>query len=271
VCGNANSRYQISSSGGQDPFSGGGGVKDTSVEITLRMPPPVVTNPSFISFLVEEEIEYSIAATNYPTSYSAEGLPSGLSVNPETGLITGITTFLGCATVVLYATNESGTGSKTVSICFDIRIKVQGNQWQVLYDLRKRTEEPETYFLVSSSMNVHEVRYSEIYGTTTTTNATAFLNSIENPIWAGVSSQTETGGSGSFFNGSGGVSMPTTGSQTFKGYDVPLFAPWRGAFGQYDRFDITPQPPYNPNNQVIGPVATIVLNGPITVTQIYQR
>jgi hypothetical protein len=62
---------------------------------------------------------YQITATNSPTSFSASGLPPGLSVNTSTGLISGTPTTLGTSSVTLGATNGSGTGNATLSFTID--------------------------------------------------------------------------------------------------------------------------------------------------------
>jgi hypothetical protein len=57
---------------------------------------------------------YTIAATNWPTSYSAVGLPPGLSLNPSTGSISGTPESAGIYPVMISATNPAGTGSATL-------------------------------------------------------------------------------------------------------------------------------------------------------------
>ena len=52
---------------------------------------------------------YTINAQRGPKSYAADGLPSGLAVNPTTGLISGATTTLGIYDVTITASNLSGT------------------------------------------------------------------------------------------------------------------------------------------------------------------
>jgi hypothetical protein len=59
---------------------------------------------------------YLITATNSPTSYSASGLPAGLSVNTSTGVISGTPTGSGTTNVTISATNAYGTGSATLQI-----------------------------------------------------------------------------------------------------------------------------------------------------------
>jgi hypothetical protein len=59
---------------------------------------------------------YQITATNSPTSYGATGLPSGLTVNTTTGLISGTPTAGGTSTVTLSASNGTGTGDATLTL-----------------------------------------------------------------------------------------------------------------------------------------------------------
>ena len=59
---------------------------------------------------------YTISAVNSPTSFSASGLPTGLSVNPDTGEISGHTTAIGDHNVTVTASNLSGSDSKVVTL-----------------------------------------------------------------------------------------------------------------------------------------------------------
>jgi hypothetical protein len=72
----------------------------------------IVLTDSEISSLYGEAatgIHYQVQALNNPTGFSATGLPSGLSIDPTTGAITGQTTAVGDHNITLTASNLSGT------------------------------------------------------------------------------------------------------------------------------------------------------------------
>ena len=50
---------------------------------------PVITSPLTSSGTVGAAYSYQITATNGPTSFNATGLPTGITVNIATGLISG--------------------------------------------------------------------------------------------------------------------------------------------------------------------------------------
>lgn len=79
---------------------------------------PVLSGATMANGAVGSSFLYSIAASGSPTSYTATGLPAGLSVNASTGLITGTPTQSGSFTVAISATNAGGkaTGSITLLI-----------------------------------------------------------------------------------------------------------------------------------------------------------
>jgi len=82
--------------------------------------PPTGTAPVINSALTRTATvgtaisNYTIAATNSPTSYNATSLPAGLSVNTSTGVISGTPTTAGTVNTSIRATNAGGTGSATL-------------------------------------------------------------------------------------------------------------------------------------------------------------
>jgi hypothetical protein len=77
---------------------------------------PVITSQTTISASQNKPFQYKISASSQPTSYSATGLPTGLSLNASTGFITGTPTSSGSSSVALGATNSYGTGNATLSL-----------------------------------------------------------------------------------------------------------------------------------------------------------
>ncbi|MGD0090814.1 MAG: PKD domain-containing protein [Planctomycetota bacterium] len=63
-----------------------------------------------------QAFSYAIAASGTPTSFNATGLPSFLSIDPSSGVISGTPTFTGQIVVTLSATNGGGTRTGTLTI-----------------------------------------------------------------------------------------------------------------------------------------------------------
>jgi hypothetical protein len=82
---------------------------------------PVVSSAATASGKVGTAFSYQITATGGATSYSATGLPAGLTVNTATGLISGTPTTAATSAVTLRATNTAGTGTKTLTIAVAAR------------------------------------------------------------------------------------------------------------------------------------------------------
>ena len=76
---------------------------------------PEITSADAVTAAQGEPFVYQIQATNQPTSFGAVDLPDGLSIDTETGLITGSPTASGQSTFTVTATNSVGTGSLEVT------------------------------------------------------------------------------------------------------------------------------------------------------------
>lgn len=97
--------------------NGSGSVPSDSALLTVTGPAPVITNsPLSAAGTVNTAFTFTITASGSPTSFAANPLPAGLSVNTATGAITGTPTMTGTTNVLLEATNASGTGNATLVI-----------------------------------------------------------------------------------------------------------------------------------------------------------
>jgi phosphatidylinositol-3-phosphatase len=77
---------------------------------------PTINSATSASGQVGSAFSYQITATNSPTSFDATGLPSGLSINMATGLISGTPTAAGTSSIALSATNASGAGTASLTL-----------------------------------------------------------------------------------------------------------------------------------------------------------
>ncbi|OGR49909.1 MAG: hypothetical protein A2X37_12020 [Elusimicrobia bacterium GWA2_66_18] len=77
---------------------------------------PVITSALSSTGTAATALSYQITAANSPTSFSAAGLPAGLSVSTTTGLISGTPTAAATSNVALSASNTSGTGVSTLTL-----------------------------------------------------------------------------------------------------------------------------------------------------------
>ncbi len=66
-----------------------------------------------------------------PQTFSANFLPHGLSIDPNTGTVSGIPTSPGTFTVTLTATNQCGSGTGVLNLMIDGRIGPDSSPWPV--------------------------------------------------------------------------------------------------------------------------------------------
>lgn len=106
----------------------------TSETITLTVTPPaidapVITNsPLTATGTVHTAFSYAVTASNTPTSFNAAPLPAGLSIDPATGVISGIPAAAGTFFVEISATNvtNTGTATLTLTVADTLHVVVQG-------------------------------------------------------------------------------------------------------------------------------------------------
>ena len=88
--------------------------------------PPVITSATSATGQVGLIFSYQITANNSPTLFGASGLPSGLTVNTNTGLIAGVPAASGSFSAQVMAANPGGTSTAPLSITI---LPGTGGQW----------------------------------------------------------------------------------------------------------------------------------------------
>ena len=92
----------------------GRGVK--ALAITVAPTLPLITSAASFSGKEGSALSYQITGSNYPRTYSATGLPAGLTINATSGVISGVPIAAGNVNVTISATNGAGTASKTLAL-----------------------------------------------------------------------------------------------------------------------------------------------------------
>lgn len=87
--------------------------------LTANAPAPVISSSLTDTGTEGDLFAYQITGSNTPTSYSASGLPDGLTVDTDTGLISGTPTESGTFNILLGATNDGGTGTATLVLTIE--------------------------------------------------------------------------------------------------------------------------------------------------------
>lgn len=111
---------------------GGGGSVSVATEA------PIITSSPMQVARTPVLYRYQIEATNSPIVYSVTGLPTGLTCNPYTGLISGYATSAeGVYPCIAYASNLVGTGSSAFSITISNIYMVEGHGIDYAFALKK--------------------------------------------------------------------------------------------------------------------------------------
>jgi len=96
-------------------------------KISEKLKTPVITNSNRYSIKNGETFTLKISATNDPYWYEASGIPPGLNLNPEMGLINGRPNKIGTYQVILEAYNREGGGQKSVSFAIQTPLRIITN------------------------------------------------------------------------------------------------------------------------------------------------
>lgn len=95
----------------------GAGPRSNEAAATMPTPPaPVITSAATAFANVGRPFHYRIDATNDPTAFSATGLPDGLSVDANTGIISGIPSRQGEFAIDLTAANATAAATARVAL-----------------------------------------------------------------------------------------------------------------------------------------------------------
>lgn len=83
---------------------------------------PVINVPGTLRGIVGSPITGGTVTADQPVTFVATGLPSGISLNATTGVISGTPIASGTSTVTVTATSVNGTAAKTFDIVITLRV-----------------------------------------------------------------------------------------------------------------------------------------------------
>jgi len=113
-------------------IAAGGGHSLALVGLPPGVAVPAGAGPRFLVATVDRAFHHRIIAKNGVDAYGAVGLPPGLVLDPDTGLITGLPMQAGTYSVVLSATNSVGSSAWTVTLFVNLPLPAIASSGLVL-------------------------------------------------------------------------------------------------------------------------------------------
>ncbi len=101
--------------------SAGTGTQQVTISVAPPLPPELTVQAIATIGL---PFKYQITANNSPTRFDATGLPLGLTLDPVTGVISGIPSTEGTHTILLSASNAAGTDSQPLNLTVSLPSKI---------------------------------------------------------------------------------------------------------------------------------------------------
>jgi hypothetical protein len=92
------------------------GVGYGNLALTVKLPLPVITSSATADGQVNAPFNFTVQATGVATSFSATGVPAGLTLNSLTGSLTGTPTNSGAFNVPVTASNSTGSVTNLLKI-----------------------------------------------------------------------------------------------------------------------------------------------------------
>ncbi len=104
-----------------------GNVATGTLEVAFEERRPTLTSPSEVSLSVGTETSFALTASQNPTRFFAEGLPEGLVLDEETGVISGVPLDDGSMEIVVFLTNDQGTKASRFTLTVEHPNTMVGN------------------------------------------------------------------------------------------------------------------------------------------------
>ena len=99
--------------------SNAGGTKNLTLTLTVN-PFQLSVKPATAVAAVGYPFRFGISFIKAPALFTATGLPTGLKINPDTGVISGTPTTVGTNTISLTATDDVSTGTQSLTLTVNL-------------------------------------------------------------------------------------------------------------------------------------------------------